>query len=365
MTDELWANPLPQKFIEASAEEDNSAFHGVCPIMNTLPEVLEDLMARQFPEDIWLVDGLMPGSGITVLSATPGSFKTWLLLDLARCVASGTKLFGEFATTQTGVLMIDEENGERLLQQRLNKLGVDQELPIYFLSDVGFKLSEDTATEVVDYCNLYDIGLVTFDSLVRVHDANENDSKEMAEVFRIIRQITKAGISVVMTHHNRKPSGNSGSLSHEMRGSSDILAALDCHLALSRAEQRRLILTQTKVRLAEELPPIELEIVTDEDRLELAYMGSMKPSDSRRQVAETSLASALESHSEGLNQRQLLDMLERAGAGVNARTLRSILEKLLGDGQITQERGMRNSIIYKLADQQDETSDAKTDSLEV
>jgi predicted transcriptional regulator len=317
---------------------------------------LEDLLAKEFSDDIWLIDNLIPINGTTVLSALPGSFKTWLLLDIAKCVASGESLFGEFNAKQKGVLIIDEENGERVLQQRFLKLGVAADLPIYYLSDIGFKITSDSVQDIVEFCQDLEIGLVTFDSLVRIHEANENDAKEMAEVFHLIRQLNKQDVTVLLTHHNRKPSGGGGNPAHEMRGSSDILAALDCHLALTRRDGKDLLLTQTKVRLAEELPPLELEIISDDNSVSIKYVGSMKPSETKREMAKQAIIEMLSAHA-SLNQGQILATLDMTEARVNARTLRTILATMLESGLIVTSRGERNSIIYKLTDTPEEPTE--------
>ena len=77
---------------------------------------LDELMSQDYPDQEYIVDRLVPASSITILSGQSRSFKTYTLLDMALCVASGRPLFGQFATQETGILIIDEENGERLLQ---------------------------------------------------------------------------------------------------------------------------------------------------------------------------------------------------------------------------------------------------------
>src|SRR4051812_42527240 len=42
----------------------------------------------------WLVDGLLPGSGLAVLFGEPGTGKTFLALDWALTVATGANWFG-------------------------------------------------------------------------------------------------------------------------------------------------------------------------------------------------------------------------------------------------------------------------------
>src|SRR4051812_45580402 len=95
-------------------------------------ERLKDLLAEQFPPEIWLVDGLVPDEGVTIISGSPGSFKTWLYMELAVKVATGKLAFGHFNTKQTGVLIIDEESGKRRLQKRFKQLAATDDMSIHF-----------------------------------------------------------------------------------------------------------------------------------------------------------------------------------------------------------------------------------------
>ncbi len=177
---------------------------------------IKDLMAKQYPAQKWLVDKLIPASGITILSAEPGSYKTYLLLEAALAVVSGRPLFGQFDTTKTGVLMIDMENGEALLQQRLRELGTpdNEDLPIYFASRREFTVDKENIELAILNCKAYDVGLLMIDSLVRVHQGDENTAGDMAKVFEMLRQIADEGIAVLITHHNRKPGSNVSSGRH-------------------------------------------------------------------------------------------------------------------------------------------------------
>ena len=49
---------------------------------------------RSLPDLSWLIDGLMPASGLSVLYGPSGSFKSFLALDWALCVATGLPWFG-------------------------------------------------------------------------------------------------------------------------------------------------------------------------------------------------------------------------------------------------------------------------------
>jgi len=327
--------------------KENAMAMPEAPIINGLRIYsMAELMSCEFPDTAWVVDELVP-EGITILSAMPGSYKTWLLLAIAISVASGTPLFGSFATEQTGVLIIDEENGKKELQRRLRTLGGRKKLPIHFQIEQNFKLEDEQITNVIRFCENERIRLIMLDSLVRVHIGSENDATEMAEVFSNIKRFTKVGINVLITHHQRK--GKSENYAESMRGSSDILAAVDCHLALAPEENHRIRLIQTKIRSAGKHDPIEIEIVATEDKLTLQYVGTVKPSESKKAKTISEILVILKQN-EDINQKELLIKLEEAGFKVNAKTLRNILNDLVGSGVLNKSQGKGSELLYRLND---------------
>lgn len=311
-----------------------------------LPTIkMVDLMGREFPEAEWVVQGLIP-EGITILSAPPASYKTWLLLDIVASVATGKPLFDEFATEQTGILVVDEENNERLLQQRLKLLGSEKDLPVYFSIEQGFKLDDEHVTKTIEFCEYHDIGLVTFDSLVRIHGGEENSATAMAEVFHAIRRFTKVGINVLITHHNRKEKEGAESSAQSMRGSSDILAAIDCHLALKR-DKHNLTLTQDKLRIAEEHHPVELEAVTNNDSVSFEFVGLLQPPESKSEQQTAAILEMLDRPG-SLNQKELVEKLKDAGHVANPKTVRNTLNDLVTQKTLTREPGKGNEIRYRI-----------------
>ena len=71
----------------------------------------------------WLVKGFIPAGAFILLVGRPGSYKSWLSLDIARSVASGT-MFAQMPTRSTEVLYVDMENGENLVAARKRMLGI-------------------------------------------------------------------------------------------------------------------------------------------------------------------------------------------------------------------------------------------------
>lgn len=227
-----------------------------------------DILKHDFGEEEWVVDSLISKQGMTALSGNPGDFKTWVTIHIALCMSRNIPVFGKFKVQKGNVLIIDEEDHLRLLKKRLELLGAKDTDTIHYLSQNGIKMDvpavRDAVLKMVEEKN---IKLLILDSLVRVHGQDENDAKGMANVFNSLQKIIKAGASILFTHHHRKQMGfGTSNPGQSMRGSSDILAAVDCHVTVEKKkdETDRLIIRQTKLRQAEVLKPFEVTILKGE-----------------------------------------------------------------------------------------------------
>ncbi len=228
-----------------------------------------EILKHDFGEEEWIVESLISKQGITALSGNPGDFKTWLTTHIALCVSRQSDVFGKFPTSQGGVLIIDEEDHIRLLKKRLELLGAKDTDNIHYLSQCGIKVDIESVRDmIVDIIKEKDIKLVILDSLVRVHQQEENDAGGMAKVFSGLQKILTAGASILFTHHHRKQQNGqrNNNTGQSMRGSSDILAAIDCHITVEKKslEEDILVVRQTKLRQGEVLKSFEVNILMGE-----------------------------------------------------------------------------------------------------
>ncbi len=246
-----------------------------------------EILAHDFGEEEWLVKSLISKQGITALSGNPGDFKTWLTIHIALCISRGESVFDAFKSIQGNVLIVDEEDHLRLLKKRLSSLGAKQDENIFYLSQSGVKIDDqEIRDQLLSIVREKQIKLVILDSLVRIHQQDENDAKSMSKVFSYISEIIKVGASVLFTHHHRKQSGfGPSNPGQSMRGSSDILAAVDCHLTLEKKkEEDILVVRQSKLRQDEQLEPFELQIIKGElGPTNFEFMGKH---DDRKQKAD-------------------------------------------------------------------------------
>ncbi len=265
---------------------------------------LTDLLSRELPETQWTIEQLIPKGGLVVLSAPPAHHKTWLALYFAIQVAQGDLVFDRFKTKQCNVLFVEEDTGEFLIIQRLRKLSPsDKNASIQFLIRKGIKLENGrTMEKLMELIKDENIGFVIFDSLIQLHDQDENVNKDMARVFEPLKKMTDMGVSVLVLHHHRKESGNEDTMSwkdrsQSLRGASAILGVLNSHLVILRQSKDKSILRQTKLWEMPEMNPLEFEVTDEGEKVVIRCLGEKEPEKDKKTLAkEQILANLNEKH---------------------------------------------------------------------
>ena len=194
----------------------------------------------------WLIQDFIPLASFVLLVGKPGSFKSWLALDLARAVALGQ----DFAQLKGGaareVLYIDRENGSNLIAHRRQVFGIPESPKLrYWGRWVSLPFPGIGSKELMEYAEELQ-PLIVFDSLVRFHTSNENDNAEMAKVMDGFVGLARKGATVVVLHHAGKESEKN------FRGATEIEAAPDIACRIDRIADRIIRIRQFKNRVAGE-----------------------------------------------------------------------------------------------------------------
>jgi hypothetical protein len=315
-----------------------------------VPIKFNELLSRQYPENVWLIERLIPETCISVIAGYPASFKTWILLDIAISIATGNKFLGEFATKQNKVLIIDEESGERILQNRFKKLTTSQDLNIEIVSYSGFNLRN--SDEVIQYCLKNDIKVIIIDSLIRVHSGDENSATEMAKVFSDLQNFKKNNLSLIIAHHNRKLGKNISNPSEDMRGSSEILAFVDAAISVKKElDKKEILVTPFKLRTDEESVAFKIHIPEkDEQNFRFEYIGlyEKKEKKSKPQIAKESIAQIFtENDNKELNQKGIINLLKNK---VGESAVKAAIKDMLANGLIKSRQGEGNTQYYSLVE---------------
>lgn len=312
----------------------------------------KDLMDTEFPPACWKVDQLIPFEGITIISGAPGVFKTWLTLEMALDIAQGKSFLEQFPCQSGSILIIDEESHQRILQERLRLLGaVSKSLPIHFLSQSEFMVSDsEKLMDVIDLCKRLSVDTVFIDSLVRIHRSNENDAVEMAGVFRALRKLCGVGITVILIHHERKESAsNRSSGQNRMRGSSDISASIDSHIAISRTKEDkyRLVLEQPKNRQSQEIEAFEVQVRSDENEMRFEHLGVSHGCKWKIDEAKEAIIQILQEHSGGLSKGEIAKQLKET-IGIGSTSVYASLKALVQEGTVGERSGNGRTLICSL-----------------
>lgn len=272
----------------AATEQENMATSQTkeTPPLVYKPRILTELLDG--PTDIdWLIDDIIPPQSSGLLVGDGGTGKTWLALDLAIAVATGTLWLGEFEARKGAVLVVDEENAELMLRKRLIMLlegrGLKPDnIGMYFLIGEGINLSpyeqrgkhvpSESYVKLHNTIQLLKPSLVIFDSLTRVHTSNENAASEMSVLFSYVKRlIRETEISCLFPHHMNKGLGSTKS-GHRIRGSSDLRNFADYTLLIDK-EGDIITVTHDKARWAEPVPTFKTRLQVTDTNAMLLYEG--------------------------------------------------------------------------------------------
>lgn len=206
----------------------------------TMPDPLDGafsagwLTAQQFPPVEYVVPGIIP-EGLTMLVAPPKVGKSWMVLGIAAASAEGGKVFGTIGVKARPVLYLALEDGQRRLQNRLGKIGVDAGSPnLYFMVDL-VSSAPDTIKAFLDrYAD--EKPLVILDTLGKVrgtyggNDAYGNDYSQMSDLKNLVDRVP--GSSLIVVHHTNK--GEKSDFLDSVSGTQGLAGAADSILVIKR-----------------------------------------------------------------------------------------------------------------------------------
>jgi hypothetical protein len=279
----------------------------------------------------WLVEGLWGAHAVGVIGGAPKCAKTWLGLDLALSVATGTACLGRYAVPAPGpALVYLAEDALPVVRQRVAGMarhrGIDlARVEMHVITAPVLRLDRDPdRTRLLETTRRLRPRLLVLDPLVRLHGIDENHAGEVAALLAYFRSLQRQfDVSVLLVHHTRKNAAGGAAAGQGLRGSGDIHAFGDSNLYLRRAQDH--LVLSTEHRAAPASPPVPLALVaTDAETTHLEII-AVPPDGKRRGLEErvldllapgtaltrAKLREALAVQNERLG--EALESLERAG----------------------------------------------------
>lgn len=301
--------------------------HQVLPVVRLADIAHEDQTQR------WLVEQLWSDSAVGVIGGAPKCSKTWLGLDLALSVATGTPCLGAFAVPQPGpVLVYLAEDALPIVRERVAGMARQRRLDldavnIHVITAPTLLLDrEPHRGRLFETARRLRPRLLLLDPLVRLHAIDENHAGEVAELLAYFRTLQRQlDLSVILVHHTRKNAATGVAAGQALRGSSDLHAFGDSNLYLRRVREH--LVLSSEHRAAPAPPLVSLQLIdNDPHQTHLAVVAEVRDQQRRSlhdQVLELLTPGVV------LTRAKLRDKL-----GVKNQRLGDVLESLERSGSL-------------------------------
>ncbi|MDR7400554.1 MAG: AAA family ATPase [Armatimonadota bacterium] len=218
-----------------------------------------DLLSQPDDESTtWLVDGLLPAGGLSVLVAKPKTGKSTLARALAVAVAQGREFLGR-KVRQGPVLLLALEERPADVRRHLRQLGLRADDPLL----VAFELGPGQLEQLRAWAAQHKPVLVEVDPLVRA--VRVGDMAAYSEVARALGGFVDlahaSGAHLLLVHHAPKISDGRLPVDAPL-GTTAISGAADVVLHLKRTPEGRRFLSSVQ-RVGEDLPEAEVVLGGD------------------------------------------------------------------------------------------------------
>lgn len=252
---------------------------------------LSEITAKPIPRPKWLIKDVWTKGGCGFISGAPKSYKSWMALDMAVSVSTGSPWLGEFAVHEPlPVLYLQEEDGLQLVMDRLQiiteakapdrfwngqmtmtsdtsgsgLLGAHKlvwtpptaPMPIAMHVQTGFIASDPGWQSWLDeVIEEHKFGMVIIDTLgTTAGDIDTDKSGElmnkMLKPLKVLAQKHQTAVCVV--HHNKKAAGQ-GRAGNDMLGSVALHAWVDCAIYARSKDIHGEVAIERESKLAQDL----------------------------------------------------------------------------------------------------------------
>jgi AAA domain len=283
----------------------------------------------------WLVEELWGARSVGVIGGAPKCAKTWLGLDMALSVATGTACLGKYAVPDPGpVLVYLAEDALPVVRERIEGMarhrGLDLAgVEVHVITASVLRLDRDPdRTRLWETTKRLRPRLLLLDPLVRLHGIDENHAGEVAELLAYFRSLQRQlDLSVLLVHHTRKNAAAGVAAGQGLRGSSDIHAFGDSNLYLRRTKEH--LVLSSEHRAAPASAPVHLELIaTNAETTHLEVIAELRNGNGKQRSLEERLLDLL-AYGAVLTRAKLRDSL-----GVKNERLGEALESLERAGQV-------------------------------
>lgn len=224
----------------------------------------DDVFVEQLPRPDYLVHGVLVQGSLAAIYGPPGSYKTFVAVDLGFSVASGSDWHKRHVSTGPVVHVYAEGTGGlgprvRAWKSKHNKTG---RVGVHFLPEPVSLLDTPDVHRFADELAQLEAKprLVVLDTLARCFTGgDENSTADMSRAIAAADRLrTATGATVLIVHH-------SGTRADRERGSSALRGAVDTLIHADRDSDNGVTLRCDKQKDAQPFAPIRLQFSPEGD----------------------------------------------------------------------------------------------------
>lgn len=329
---EINLEPAAAEYFTAQAANGSSPAVGNLPT-SSLPRPMSELLAHRFKPQEYLVDRLLAKGHLGSLGGRPKSGKSWIGLQLAMSIDTGTEFLGR-ETLKSKVLYYALEDGDRRVQARAKALGWQpQNAAVLFTIpnlDDGQGGYGPGVEEIARY--LADFDLIIIDTLIAAMSGktDERDNSAMGRLINDLARLAHRSDKAILIVHHTGKAANPDDIFATLRGASAIRGAYDVGLILERKPGEREAILHTESR---DLDVRNMTLRQADNGAGWKYVGDaheLEKIRAGRKVLDAMLEN--DASGEGLTAKQLAEIRK-----VSEATIHNQLKRLEADGYICRD----------------------------
>lgn len=324
------------------------------PYMGVIP--LSDYMTKYGGEKVeWTVESWLPRSTIAFVIAPPGSYKTWLTLDLALSVATGSKFLGNFPVLERApVLIYQQEDSHYGLAERLgviikSKFGLENEddpesdeflidappmdIPIYFHTERQLRIdNKDAVYALRKQIESTKAKLVIIDPLYSAASMEDYMATAAQHLLELKAIRDELGVTFLIVHHTGK--GKDEKNRERLWGSQFLNAALETGWQVAKSSDTGIVVHRHyKVKGMPDTIGLSFDVSTEptEERYNVSMFVPQDDEISHKKSPNDKIIEILREAKEPMSAMKIAEVL-----GVHRTTASRRIDKLIANGEVQQ-----------------------------